>query len=135
MAFIEGVGRKTRHFIVDLVGDFLGDAIGDTARAFVTRLGAAVDKMLAFCLHHRVLLFAHGTADVICLSERETSQLTEYLHDLFLVDDTAVGDVEDMGQLWGLIADFVRLVAVAQVGGDRIHGAGPVQADQSDNVF
>ena len=86
--FIEGVGRKTRHFIVDLVGDFLGDAIGDTARAFVARLGAAVDKMLAFCLHHRVLLFTHGTADVICLSERETGQFTEYLHDLFLVDDT-----------------------------------------------
>ena len=135
MAFIEGVGRKTRHFIVNFVGNFLGDAIGDTARAFVARLGAAMDKMLAFCLHHRVLLFTHGTADVICLSERETGQLTEYLHDLFLVDDAAVGDVKDVGQLRGLIADFIRLVAVAQVGRDGVHRAGAVKTDKSDDIF
>ena len=91
--------------------------------------------MLAFCLHHRVLLFTHGTADVICLSERETGQFTEYLHDLFLVDDAAVGDVEDMGQLRGLVADLIRLVAVAQVGRDGVHRARAVKTDKSDDVF
>ena len=82
-----------------------------------------------------MFLFAHGTADIVCLTKRETCQLPEDLHDLLLIDDAAIGHIQNVGQPWGLIADFVRLVAVAQVGGDRIHGAGTVQADQSDNVF
>ena len=52
----------------------------------------------------------------MCIRDR----LTEYLHDLFLVDDAAVGDVEDMRQLWRFIADLIRLVAVAQVGRDGV---------------
>ena len=113
MALIEGVRRKTRHLIVDLIGHFLGDAVGNTAGAFVARLGAAVDKMLPFRLHHGVLLFAHGAADIVCLSEREARQFPEDLHDLLLIDDAAVGHIQNVRQLRGLVADLIRLVAVA----------------------
>ena len=40
-----------------------------------------------------------------------------------------------MGQLGGLVADFVRLVAVAQIGGDGLHRPGPVEADEGDDVL
>ena len=135
MTLVEGVGRKAGHFVVDLVCYLLRDAVGNTPRALMAGLGAAVHKMFPLGFHDGVLLFAHGAADVICLPEGEARQFPEDLHDLLLIDDAAVGHIQNVGQLRGLIADFVRLVAVAQVGGDRIHGAGTVQADQSDNVF
>ena len=90
MAFIEGVGRKAGHFIVDLVGDLFRNAVGHAARAFMPRLGASMDKMLPLCLHHIMLLFAHGPTDIVCLTEGEASQFPENLHDLFLVDNAPV---------------------------------------------
>src|SRR5699024_1087079 len=57
------------------------------------------------------------------------------LHDLLLIDDAPVGHVQNMGQLGRLVADLVRLPAVAQVGGDGIHGAGAVEGDESDDIF
>ena len=91
--------------------------------------------MFPLRLHHSVFLLAHGTADIICLPERKACQLPEDLHDLFLIDDAAIGHIQNVGQLRGLIADFVRFMAVAQVGRDGIHRTGAVQADQSDDIF
>ena len=135
MALVECVRSKTGHLIVDLVGDLFRNAVGHTAGALVARLGAAVHEVLSLSLHHSVLLFAHGTADVVGLPEGEARQLPEDLHDLFLIDDAAVGHIQDMGELRGLVTDLVRLVAVAQIGWDGVHGTGTVQADQSDDIF
>ena len=85
MALVESVGRKAGHFVVDLVCYLLRDAVGNTARAFVAGLGAAVHKMFPLGFHDGVLLFAHGAADVICLSEGEACQFPEDLHDLLLI--------------------------------------------------
>ena len=135
MALVECVGRKAGHLIINFVGYFFGDAVCHAAGALVAGVGAAMDEMLPFGLHHGVLLFTHGAADIICLAERETSQLPENLHDLFLIDDAAVGHIQDMRQLGRFIADFIRFMAVAQVCRDGIHGAGAVQTDQSDDIF
>ena len=135
MALVEGVGRKAGHFIVDLVCHLLRDAVGNAARAFVAGLGAAVHKMFPLGFHDGVLLFAHGAADVICLPEGEACQLPEDLHDLLLIDDAAVGHIQNVRQLRGLVADLIRFVPVAQIGGNGIHGARAVQADQSDDIF
>ena len=135
MALVEGVGRKAGHFVVDLVCYLLRDAVGNTARALVAGLGAAVHKMFPLGFHDGVLLFAHGAADVICLSEGEARQLPEDLHDLLLIDDAAVGHIQNVRQLRGLVADLVRLVPVAQIGGNGVHGARAVQTDQSDDIF
>ena len=40
-----------------------------------------------------------------------------------------------MRQLRGLVADLIRLVAVAQIGGNGVHGTRAVQTDQSDDIF
>ena len=135
MALVEGVGRKAGHFVVDLVCHLLRDAVGNAARTFVTGFGTAVHKVLPLCFHDSVLLFAHGAADVICLSEGKACQLPEDLHDLLLIDDAAVGYIQNVRQLRGLVADFVRLVPVAQIGRNGVHGARAVQTDQSDDIF
>ena len=67
-----------------------------TARALVAGVCAAVDKMFPLCLHHSVFLLAHGTADIICLPERKACQLPEDLHDLFLIDDAAIGHIQNV---------------------------------------
>ena len=135
VALVEGVGGEAGHLVVDLVGDLFGDAVGHAPRALVARLGAAVDEVLPLGLHDGVLFLAHGAADVVRLPEGEAGQLPEDLHHLLLIDDAAVGDVQDMGQLRGLVADLVGLVAVAQVGGDGLHRAGAVKADEGDDVL
>mgnify|MGYP000700686529 CR=1 FL=1 len=76
----------------------------------MTGLGAAVHKMLPLCLHDGVLLFAHGAADVICLPKGEACQFPEDLHDLLLIDDAAIGHIQNVRQLRGLVADLVRFV-------------------------
>ena len=135
MALVEGVGRKAGHFVVDLVCYLLRDAVGNTARAFVAGLGAAVHKMFPLGFHDGVLLFAHGAADVICLSEGEARQLPEDLHDLLLIDDNAVRDIDDVRHLRRLIGHMGRVIAVAQVGRDGVHRAGAVKTDKSDDIF
>ena len=70
----------------------------------LTGLGAAVHKVLSLGLHDGMFLFAHGTADIVCLTERETCQLPEDLHDLLLIDDAAIGHIQNVGQPWGLIS-------------------------------
>ena len=69
MALVECVGRKAGHLIINFVGHFFGDAVCHAAGALVAGVGAAMDEMLPFGLHHGVLLFTHGTADIICLAE------------------------------------------------------------------
>ena len=135
VALVEGVGGKAGHLVVDLVGHLLRNAVGHAPGAFLARLGAAVDKVLPLGLHDGVLFLAHGPADVVGLPEGKAGQLPEDLHHLLLVDDAPVGHVQDMGQLGGLVADLVRLVAVAQIGGDGLHRPGPVEADEGDDVL
>ena len=135
MALVEGVGRKAGHLIVNFVCNLFRDAVCHTARALVAGVCAAVDKMFPLCLHHSVFLLAHGTADIICLPERKACQLPEDLHDLLLIDDAAVGHIQNVRQLRGLVADLIWLVPVAQIGGNGVHGARTVQADQSDDIF
>ena len=91
--------------------------------------------MLAFLFHHIVLFLAHCTAHQVSLAIGEAGQLPADLHDLLLIHDAAVGHVQNVRQFRRFIADLVRLAAVAQVGGNGIHGAGAVQADQSDDVL
>ena len=133
--FVEGIGRERDHLVVDLVRHLFGNAVFDAAGAFLAGVGAAVDKVGALGLHDLELFLAHGAADIVGLAEAEARQLAADLHDLLLVDDAAVGDVEDMRELRRFVADFVRFAAVAQVGGDGVHRAGAVQRDQGDDVL
>ena len=101
----------------------------------MARLCTAVDKMLPLSLHHGMLLFAHGPANIVCLAKGEACQLPEDLHHLLLVDDASVGHIQDMRQLRCLVLGLIRLMTVMQVGRDGIHRSRTIQADQSDDIF
>ena len=85
MGFVERIRRKADHIVVNLVGNVLGHAVGDTARALLSRFLAAVDKVLAFSLHDLELFLTHCAADIVSLTETEPGQLAADLHNLFLL--------------------------------------------------
>ena len=135
MGFVERIRRKADHIVVNLVGNILGHAVGDAARALLSRFLAAVDKVLAFSLHDLELFLTHCAADIVSLTETEPGQLAANLHNLFLVDDNAVGNVNDMRHLRRFVGHLGRVLAVAQVGRNGIHRAGAVERNQGDYIF
>ena len=125
MGFIEGVGRKAAHFIKDAVRHRLRDAV----------LGAARNEVPPFLFHDVGLLLAHGTAHQVGLPVAVPCQLPADLHDLLLVDDAAVGDPQNRLQQRGLVADGGGVLLIADVLGDGIHRAGPVQRNGGGEVL
>ena len=89
MRLIEGILRKVCHLIVDLVCDLLGDAIGDTARNPLFHI--SVNEILALFCHNRSFLLGHGTAHQVASSKSIACKITDDLHNLLLVYDTAIG--------------------------------------------
>ena len=88
-----------------------------------------------------LLLLAHGPAQQVGLAQRVAGQLLRDRHDLFLVDDQAVGLAEDvlerLGQLRVDRRDLLPGVLAVGVVVVRVgaHRAGPVQrADRGDVV-
>ena len=125
MRFIEGIGREGDHLVEDGVGSVVRNAV----------LPAPVDEVHALRVHDVVFLFRHGPPDDVRVAVRVARQLPADLHDLLLVDETAVGDIEDVLQLRRHIAHLGRVVAVADIGGDGVHGTGPVQRRDGNEVL
>ena len=88
MGLIKGVFREVRHVIVDLVRCLLIDAVRDTA--LYALLGVSVDEVLALLRHDCRFFLRHGTAHKVTSTERISGQVSYDLHNLLLVDDTAV---------------------------------------------
>ena len=97
MGFIEGVGGKGAHLVKQLICYLLTDAVGNTADTLdrAVLLFGSPDKVFALLLHDLVLLFGHGAAHQVRPSVGIASQLAADLHDLLLIDDTSVGDIQN----------------------------------------
>ncbi len=89
MGFVKGIFGKIHHILIDAARRFfvnpLGYAAGNLFR-FVS-----VNKVRPLLFHHRLLLFTHGTAHQIAPPQGVASQITDNLHYLLLVNDTAIG--------------------------------------------
>ena len=96
MGLVESIAGKIEDLVIDAVGDLLWDAVSD--RPGNLPLGVPVDKGHALGIDDCVLFLAHRPADHICLPEGKACQLTENLDHLLLIDDTAVGDLQDRAQ-------------------------------------
>ena len=90
MRLVEGVVREVHDLVKQACSDRFGHAALD--RAVNAKLLVAVDEVDALLFKLLHLLFTHGAAHHICLAERVTRKALEHLHDLFLIDHTAVGD-------------------------------------------
>ena len=83
--FVEAVAGELRHQLEDIFGAAALDAIAD--RAF--------DEARFLRRHLLLDLLAHGAAEKIRLAEREAGEHLGDLHHLLLVDDDAVGLLQD----------------------------------------
>ncbi len=120
MRLVEAVVGELRHQFEDVFGLGLGDA----------PLDRASDEALALLLHFRADLLAHGAAQEIGFAKRVARELLRNLHHLFLVDDDAVGLLQDRLHLgMDVVGIFTPMLAV-DVGRDVGHRAGPIQGDQ-----
>ncbi len=137
MGFVEGIGGK----VPNLLEQGLCHALGHPpVHAALHLPGAilpllAVDEDLLLPLQHIVLLFGHGPADNIRPAQRVARQLPENAHDLLLIDNTSKGYPQDGPELLIPIADFPCVPAVFQIGGDKLHGPGPVQGDDGNQIL
>ena len=85
MAFVESIASK----FLDEVEDFAGLIAIDPV------LEGAVDKDSSLLGHLLGLLLTHGAAHDVGIAEAVSGEDLRRLHDLFLVDDDAVGLFED----------------------------------------
>ena len=104
---VEGVARKVQDLVIDAVRHGLAHAVGDRAGNVPARV--AVDEGLALGVNDGVLFLAHRAADHVGLAEREAREALEDLDDLLLIDDAAVGDLQNWPQQRVLIADLLRI--------------------------
>ena len=125
MRFVEAVARELRHEIED------HDRVG----IFDAALHRAVDEALALRIHLRLDLLAHGAAQQIGFPERIAGERLRDLHHLLLVDDDAVGLLQDRLEQRVEIVDMLLAVLAAIVERDVVHRARAIERDEGDEVL
>ena len=124
VGLVEGVVGEVHNFVVNGLGHCLGDAVAHTAGDLLGRV--AVDEDLPLCLNDLHFLLGNGPADIVGLSHGVAAEGAENLNDLLLIDDAAIGDLQDGFQHGCLIGHLGGIHLVGDEPRDRIHGAGTV---------
>ena len=88
MGFVKRILGEICHFIINLIGSLLVDAICNAAR--YTFLRISVHKILTFLCHNIGFLLGHGTSHKVTSSKSISRQITHDLHNLLLIDNTAI---------------------------------------------
>ena len=118
------------------VGGELGDLLEDRGRELLRDPAGdrALDEDLALGIHLGLDLLAHRAAQQIGAAQRVAGELAGDLHHLLLVDDDAIGLLEDRleqrVQIFGLL-DAVLAVDVAR---DVVHRTRPIERVHRDDV-
>ena len=86
VGFVETVTGEVLQERENLVAELFGD---------IMQLFGTVDKGLAHRIQLLGLLLAHRTAQNICLTERKACQCGGYLHNLLLIQNNAVGILQN----------------------------------------
>ena len=137
MGFVEGIGRKGAHFIKNLVCDFFRNSVADRSRKFKISVIVkfSVDEIFPFLRHNVEFFLTHCAADKVCSSVGISRKLTDYFHNLFLIDDAAVGYVENRLQQRGFICYFFRVVAVFKIFRNGIHRTRTIERNNCRKVL
>ena len=96
--------------------------------------GGAVDELRLHLGHDVGLLLAHGLAQRVRVGHAEARHRHGDQHHLLLVDDDAVGLLQDRLHLGREIAELLALLAL-DVLVDQRHGARPVEGVQGGELF
>ena len=107
----------------------------------VTAFEHAVGEGLEFLIKDFFLLFTHGATQKVGLSQGVTGQHLSDGHDLLLVNDDAIGLIQNRGQYFSQLGmdrsdrlAFVFTIGVVVVS-IRAHRTGSVQSQYRRNVF
>ena len=82
-----------------------------------------------------MLLFRHGPADDVGPAQGVPRQLPEDLHHLLLVEDAPGGGLQNGLEQGVPVLHLLRVLPALQIGGDKLHGPGPVQGHQGGQVL
>src|SRR5699024_3049617 len=97
MGLVEGVLGKIHHLIIDFSCHLFRNSVFHTAGNALLLI--SVNEVVPLLFHHGLLLFTHGTAHQIASSHGVSAQIPHDLHNLLLVDNTAVGGLQNVLQL------------------------------------
>ena len=86
VGFVETVTGEVLQERENLVAEFFGD---------IMQLFGTVDKGLAHRIQLLGLLLTHRATQDICLTKRKTCQRGGYLHNLLLIQNNAVGILQN----------------------------------------
>ncbi len=127
MRLIETVFRKLCHQIKDCFS-FVGINIIFTS---------PVEKTLTLGGHDISFLLTHSLTQNISLSQGVTRQLLRNLHNLFLIDDNAVGFFENRFKFRQQIFNLLPTVLTGDeiVDHSALNGAGTIESHESNNVL
>ena len=86
-----------------------------------------MDEIFLFLQHDVHLLLGHGAAHQVGTAVAVTAQITDNLHYLFLIDQAAVGYIQNRCQSVVHIFDVLRIFLVFYVLRYRVHGTRSVE--------
>jgi hypothetical protein len=126
---VEAVIGEFREQVEYLVGERLGQAVGD----------GALHETVALGVHLGLDLLAHGAAQQVRVAERVAGELLGRLHHLFLVHDDAEGLAQDRLELRmqvpARLVGFVLAELARAIDGDVGHRGPAVERHEGDDVL
>ena len=133
MGLIKSIFGEINHFIIDFICRCLINSICNTSGNSLRFI--SINKVLALFFHDRGLLFGHCTAHQVASAQSITCQVTNDLHNLFLIDNTPISRLQDWLQLRAVVTDGIRTVFAPDILRDKIHGARAVKRNSCDHIF
>ena len=125
MRLVETIARELGHQFEDVIG----------ARRVNALVIGAADEALLLGVHLGLDLLAHGAAQEIGFAQRITRQHLGDLHHLFLIDDDAVGFLEQrLKQRMKIIRLLIAFLAGDEAR-DIVHRAGTIECVDGDDVL
>ena len=126
MRLVETVASEFLEQIENLVGLGLVD---------IVELGCSLDEFVTVLGHFLDLLLAHRAAQQISAAERVAGEQLRGLHDLFLVDQHAIGLFADRLQQRMIILDFHLAMPALDEIGDQVHRSRTIERHQRRDMF
>ena len=91
--FVERILCEVHHIFINLACNRFCDPFRNTSRYALFLI--TIYKVRPFFFHNRLFLFTHSTTHQVTSSQRISAQISYNLHNLFLINDTAIGRGKD----------------------------------------
>ena len=94
----------------------------------------AVDKLFTLFVNFVDLLFAHNSSNVVRLPQAVAAHNLKDFHNLLLIDNAAISDIQNWFETFVIISDLRRVLFVSDKGRNKIHWSWSVERNTRDDV-